>query len=123
VFGYRGKQVRDNIHSRDLVEAFWSVFQRPVSGEVFNIGGSRHSNCSLLEAIRIAEELTGREMRIRYDEQNRTGDHIWWISDVRKFRTFYPDWHYRHDIRVIMEDIHAGLLARLIPAGTSHASA
>lgn len=123
VFGYRGKQVRDNIHSRDLVEAFWSVFQRPVSGEVFNIGGGRHSNCSLLEAIRIAEELTGREMRINYDGQNRTGDHIWWISDVRKFRAFYPDWHYCYDIRVTMEDIHAGLAARLTRPWASHVSA
>ncbi len=113
VFGYNGKQVRDNIHARDLVEAFWCYFQRPQAGEVFNIGGGRHSNCSMLEAIAIAEELTGRPMNTSYDTQNRTGDHIWWISDVRKFQTMYPEWSYRYDVRAIMEDIHAGLTTRL----------
>lgn len=112
VFGYDGKQVRDNIHSRDLVEAFWCFFKRPAVGEVFNIGGGRHSNCSMLEAIRMAEELTGRPMRTGYDPQNRIGDHMWWVSDVGKFRTMYPEWSYRYDIRGIMEDILAGQSAR-----------
>jgi CDP-paratose 2-epimerase len=113
VFGYGGKQVRDNIHSRDLVEAFWCFFQRPMSGEVFNIGGGRHSNCSMMEAISIAEELTGRPMVTSYDGQNRTGDHMWWISDVRKFQSLYPEWSYKYDVRAIMEDIHAGQADRL----------
>ncbi len=113
VFGYGGKQVRDNIHARDLVEAFWCFFQRPGVGEVFNMGGGRHSNCSMQEAIGIAEQLTGRPMITKYDNQNRTGDHIWWISDVRKFQSMYPEWSYRYDIRAIMQDIHAGLATRL----------
>lgn len=113
VFGYGGKQVRDNIHSRDLVEAFWCVFQRPTAGEVFNMGGGRHSNCSMLEAIGIAEELTGRQMSTSYDARNRTGDHIWWVSDTRKFQAMYPEWSHKYDIRAIMKDIHDGLNTRL----------
>jgi CDP-paratose 2-epimerase len=114
VFGYKGKQVRDNIHSRDLVEAFWCFFQRPAGGEAFNIGGSRHSNCSIFEAITITETLTGRPMRHSYTETNRVGDHMWWVSDVRKFRTLYPEWSYKYDTRAIMEDLHAGLSDRLV---------
>ena len=107
VLGYKGKQVRDNIHAQDLVEAFWHFSQKPRSGEVYNMGGSRHSNCSMLEAIQISEELTGRPMNWSYEDQNRVGDHIWWISDVRKFQSHFPDWHYRHDIRSILSEIHA----------------
>jgi len=107
VFGYKGKQVRDNIHSHDLVEAFWHFFQKPRVAEVYNIGGSRHSNCSILEAIAISEELSGRELDWSYLEDNRIGDHIWWISDVRKFQSHYPDWKYRYDLRGILKEIHA----------------
>ena len=113
VFGHKGKQVRDNIHSRDLVEAFWCFFQNPRIGEVFNIGGSRHSNCSMKEAITIAEELTGRPMDLSYDDTSRVGDHIWWISDVRRFRSLYPEWTYRYDIRGIMDDILSGQSQRM----------
>jgi CDP-paratose 2-epimerase len=114
VFGYKGKQVRDNIHARDLVEAFWCFFQRPIAGEVFNIGGSRHSNCSMMEAITIAEELTGRPMRHSYCETNRIGDHIWWVSDVRKFQSLYPEWSYQYDIHGIMAEIHSGMGGRYL---------
>jgi CDP-paratose 2-epimerase len=107
VFGYGGKQVRDNIHAEDLVEAFWHFYQRPRVGEVYNIGGSRHSNCSMLEAIRMAEDLTGRPMNWGYEESNRVGDHIWWISDVRKFQEHYAGWSYRYGIAEIMREIHA----------------
>ncbi|MBV9860314.1 MAG: NAD-dependent epimerase/dehydratase family protein [Alphaproteobacteria bacterium] len=113
IFGYKGKQVRDNIHSRDLAEAFWCFFQRPLAGQVFNIGGGRHANCSMVEAIAIAERLTGRRMQYEYDENNRVGDHIWWISDVRHFQSMYPEWSYEYDIEGIMSDIHAGLRERL----------
>jgi CDP-paratose 2-epimerase len=113
VLGYKGKQVRDNIHSRDLVEAFWCFFQRPASGEVFNIGGGRYCNCSMAEAIAIAEELTGRPLLRSYKEAPRIGDHIWWISDVRKFQQMYPEWSCRYDNRAIMSDIYAGLSERL----------
>jgi CDP-paratose 2-epimerase len=112
IFGYKGKQVRDNIHARDLVEAFWAFFQRPMAGEVFNIGGGRHSNCSMLEAIAIAEELTGRPMNYRYVNENRVGDHIWWLSDVSKFQLLYPEWRYRHDIHSLMADIYEGVSSR-----------
>src|SRR6266540_2469628 len=86
VLGYKGKQVRDNIHSFDLVEAFVEFIRAPRSGEVYNIGGSRHSNCSMLEAIALCEEITGRKLTWSYEKTNRIGDHIWWISDVRKFQ-------------------------------------
>ena len=113
VFGYKGKQVRDNIHARDLVEAFWCFFQRPGSGEVYNMGGGTHSNCSMQEAISMTEALTGRAMQVKYDDTNRVGDHIWWISDVRRFQAHYPEWSYRYDINAIIGDIVAGLSGRM----------
>jgi CDP-paratose 2-epimerase len=105
VFGYNGKQVRDNIHAYDLVNAFWCFVQEPRSGTVYNIGGSRHSNCSMLEAILACERLVGRPMNWKYAEQNRTGDHIWWISDVRRFQADYPQWSYRYGIDEILIEI------------------
>ena len=112
VLGYKGRQVRDNIRSHDLVQMLWHFFQAPLAGEVYNAGGSRHSNCSMQEAIGLCEELTGREMSIRYAQENRAGDHIWWISDVRKFRSHYPDWQYNYDIRGILEEIVKALQER-----------
>jgi CDP-paratose 2-epimerase len=117
VFGYQGKQVRDNIHSWDLVNAFWHFMQQPRAGAVYNIGGSRHSNCSMLEAIASCERLTGRPMNWSYSEQNRTGDHIWWISDVRRFRSDYPDWHYRYDVEGILAEIYEELSGKLKSVG------
>ncbi len=113
VFGHKGKQVRDNIHCSDLVEAFWCFFQRPTSGAVFNIGGGRHANCSMREAIAMAEDLTGRPMRHDYKDEARVGDHVWWISDVSRFRSAYPEWSYGYDIHRMMADIHAGQVDRL----------
>jgi CDP-paratose 2-epimerase len=107
VFGYHGKQVRDNIHAHDLVEAFWQFFQAPRVAEVYNLGGSRHSNCSMLEAIARCEAISGRKLDWTYVEDNRIGDHIWWISDVRKFQAHYPDWKYRYDLDAILREIHA----------------
>ncbi|AWJ93457.1 NAD-dependent epimerase (plasmid) [Azospirillum baldaniorum] len=112
VFGYKGKQVRDNIHSFDLVNAFWHVFQKPRSAEVYNIGGGRHSNCSMAEAITKAEQLTGRPMIWSYDETNRIGDHIWWISDIRRFQEHYPDWSLTRDIDGILAEMHAEMADR-----------
>ena len=117
VIGYGGKQVRDNIHSRDLVSAFWHFFGAPRAGEVYNMGGSRHSNCSLREAIDLTQELTGRPMRWSYREQNRAGDHIWWVSDVRKFQEHFPNWRYEYDIRGILREIHGEMLERTPPHG------
>jgi CDP-paratose 2-epimerase len=106
IYGYKGKQVRDNIHSYDLVEAFWQFCRAPRVGEVYNMGGSRHSNCSMLEAIELCEKISGRKLNWSYVEDNRIGDHIWWISDVRKFQGHYPAWQYRYDLRGILTEIH-----------------
>ncbi|SDT86033.1 CDP-paratose 2-epimerase [Verrucomicrobium sp. GAS474] len=106
VFGYKGKQVRDNIHSVDLIEAFWQFFKKPRVAEVYNIGGSRHSNCSMKEAIALCEEISGNKLPHTYVEDNRIGDHIWYVSDVRKFQSHYPEWKYRYDIRGILQEIH-----------------
>ena len=110
VFGYGGKQVRDNIHSHDLVEAFAAFIAAPRSGEVYNIGGSRHSNCSMLEAIELCQEISGRMLSWSYEEDNRIGDHIWWISDVRKFQQHYPAWKFRYGLREILDEIHAAVV-------------
>ncbi len=113
IFGYKGKQVRDNIHSRDLVSCFAHFAQAPRSGEVYNMGGSRHSNCSMMEAIAGCEEITGKKMNVSYVEDNRIGDHIWWIGDVRKFQAHYPDWRYTYDIRAILQEIYHGFEGRV----------
>jgi CDP-paratose 2-epimerase len=109
VFGYKGKQVRDNIHSYDLVNALWHFFEKPRSAKVYNMGGSRHSNCSMLEAITTCQELAGRPLDWTYSEENRSGDHIWWISDVRAFQKDYPEWEYTYDIDTIIREIHDAL--------------
>jgi CDP-paratose 2-epimerase len=112
VHGYKAKQVRDNIHSYDLVNALWHFFQNPRSGEVYNMGGSRFANCSVLEAIGLCEEITGRPMSWTLDDKPRTGDHIWWISDVRRFQNHYPAWRYEYDLRSTLEEICEGFRNR-----------
>ena len=112
VNGYKAKQVRDNIHSNDLVNSFWHFFQNPRCGEVYNIGGGRFSNCSMLEAIDMGQRVTGKELDWDYTEDNRIGDHIWWISDTRKFQTHYPDWKQEYDIEKIITEIASGLEER-----------
>ena len=107
VFGYKGKQVRDNIHSHDLVNAFDHFFQAPRVGEVYNIGGGRFSNCSMLEAIALCDELTGSPLQWRYDESNRIGDHVWWISDNQKFQDHFPGWKLTFSVRDIVSQILA----------------
>lgn len=114
IFGYKGKQVRDNIHSWDLVNMFWHFYNDPREGEVYNAGGSRHSNCSMLEAIEVCENITGNRMNYSYTEDNRIGDHIWWISDVRKFRKHYPNWEYKYDVNDILSQIHENMTERLL---------
>ncbi len=105
IFGYKGKQVRDNIHSNDLVRAFWHFCQNPKAGAVYNIGGSRHSNCSVLEAIEIIQNQTGKPISYSLSDQAREGDHIWWVSDVSRFQNDYPDWKYEYDLKTIIEEI------------------
>jgi CDP-paratose 2-epimerase len=117
VFGYKGKQVRDNIHAYDLVNMFWHFYRDPKPGEVFNAGGGRFSNCSMLEAIAQCEEITGKKMNWGYAEDNRIGDHIWYISDVRKFQRMYPAWGFKHGIRNILEQIHEATAVRARTVG------
>lgn len=113
IHGYKGKQVRDNIHSFDLVNMFWHYYQAPRPGAVYNAGGSRHSNCSLIEAIDLAQRITGKKMNYTLTDRNRIGDHIWYISDVRAFQRDYPGWSYRYTLTDIFEQIHQALTARL----------
>ena len=112
VIGYKGKQVRDNIHADDLASMFLHYMRRPEPGEVYNAGGARQIHCSVQEAIALAERVTGKTMKTRYVEQNRIGDHIWYVSDTRKFQTDYPDWHYGYDLDRIMLEICDGLRSR-----------
>ena len=107
IYGYKGKQVRDNLHSFDLVNAFYHFFQNPRSGEVYNIGGSRFANVSILEAIEICQRLTGEKFDYEYINTNRIGDHLWWISDVSKFKADYPTWHCKYGIEDTIKEIYA----------------
>jgi CDP-paratose 2-epimerase len=106
IFGYKGKQVRDNIHSTDLIAAFDEVFRDPGEAEVFNIGGGRESNCSMIEAIDLCQAITGKKMNYKYSEDNRSGDHIWYISDLAKFKARYPGWKIRYDVPRILGEIY-----------------
>lgn len=107
IFGYKGKQVRDNIHSKDLISAFWNFYQNPRPGEVYNMGGSRHANISMLEAIHMIKELSGHELQYTVSDQNRIGDHIWYVSDVRKFQEHYPNWKYEYDMKSTLTEMIA----------------
>lgn len=111
VFGYKGKQVRDNIHSHDLVNMFYNFYQSPGHGEVYNAGGSRYSNCSMQEAIVLCEEITGKKLNYSYSEDNRIGDHIWYISDVSKFKNHYPGWAYQYNLKDILIQIYNSLIS------------
>ncbi|MGB3401839.1 MAG: NAD-dependent epimerase/dehydratase family protein [Microcoleaceae cyanobacterium] len=113
IYGYKGKQVRDNIHSYDLVNAFYHFYKNPRCGEVYNMGGSRHSHCSMLEAIAIGEELADKKLEYTYTENNRSGDHIWYVSDVKKFKSHYPEWEYKYNLRNILEEIYQAQVKRL----------
>ena len=105
VYGYKGKQVRDAIHSSDLIGAFHRFFEQPRVAEVYNIGGGRFSNCSVLEAIDLAEETAGCRLEWSYADRNRTGDHIWWIGDNGRFQEHYPGWDLRYDVPKILQEI------------------
>ena len=106
IYGYNGKQVRDNIHSADLIACFAEFWRAPRSGEVYNMGGGRFSNCSMIEAIELCERITGRELEHTYSEVNRVGDHIWWISDLTRFESHYPSWKLEHSIEQILIEIY-----------------
>jgi CDP-paratose 2-epimerase len=105
IFGYQGKQVRDNIHSLDLITMFDAYYENPRVGEVYNAGGGRFSNCSMLEAIKMSELITGNSFNFSYSEQNRIGDHIWYISDTSKFKNHFPNWQQKFGIEAILHQI------------------
>jgi CDP-paratose 2-epimerase len=113
IFGYKGKQVRDNIHSYDLVNMFWHFYNDPKPGEVYNAGGGRFSNCSMLEAIDTINKITGKKMNYSYSETNRIGDHIWWISDTGKFQKHYPQWYWKYDLETTLVEMHDNMVKRL----------
>jgi CDP-paratose 2-epimerase len=106
VNGYQGKQVRDNIHSADLIAAFDAFFSEPRRGEVYNMGGGRDSNCSMMEAIELSEQITERPMAWTYSDTNRIGDHIWWVSSLERFRAHYPSWNIRRTVPMILGEIY-----------------
>jgi CDP-paratose 2-epimerase len=107
VFGYKGKQVRDNIHCTDVVNAFLEFWRAPRDGgRVYNLGGGLFSNCSMLEAIDKCEKIAGRTLRWTYTPTNRIGDHIWYVSDLRKFQADYPGWTQKYSIDGLLQDIY-----------------
>ncbi len=112
ILGHKGKQVRDNLHAEDLVEMFMCFHHNPRPGEVYNVGGSRYSNCSILEAIALVDEIVGKKMEYRVTDEARIGDHIWYISDIRKFQSHYPKWSYRYSLRQTIEQILVAQEAR-----------
>ncbi len=112
VYGYKAKQVRDNIHGADLVRAFDLVSEAPRRGAVYNIGGGRCSNCSMLEAIGLCQEIAGRKLTWTYDEEHRIGDHIWWISDLSSFRADYPGWKLDYALEDILREIFEANVGR-----------
>ena len=116
VFGYKGKQVRDNIHSYDVVRAIEEFTANPRPGEVYNLGGGRHNSISVLEAIDRIEQLGGRKLQWTYNEQARKGDHICYISDTSKFREHYPRWQMTRGLDTILEEIVAS--SRIQPANS-----
>lgn len=107
VYGYGAKQVRDNIHSADLVAAFDAFHRAPRPAAVYNIGGGRESNCSMLEAIKLCETIAGRELTWQLSDVNRIGDHRWWISDLEPFQHDYPNWRITYDVQAILREIHS----------------
>jgi CDP-paratose 2-epimerase len=106
VYGYGGKQVRDNIHSADVVSAFAAFHRAPRAGTVHNLGGGRDSNCSMLEAIALCERIAGRELTWELAPEHRIGDHRWWISDLSEFRADYPDWSMHYTLDAMVREIY-----------------
>jgi CDP-paratose 2-epimerase len=113
IFGYKGKQVRDQIHSRDVILAFEAFARNPRQGEVYNLGGGRQNSVSVLESIAAIEALTGRKLHWQYVEQNRRGDHICYISDMRKFMSHYPEWSITRSLEDIFKELVEAEGARL----------
>ena len=105
VIGYKGKQVRDNLHSFDLVNCFWEFYKKPKKGEVYNIGGGRYSNCSVVEALNLVEKLTNIKIQRQIIKTPRVGDHIWYVSNLSKFKKHYPSWKQKYNTKRILEEL------------------
>ena len=105
IIGYKGKQVRDNLHSFDLVNCFWEFYKKPKNGEVYNIGGGRYSNCSVMEALNLVEKLTNIKIQKQIIKTHRVGDHIWYISNLSKFKKHYPKWKQKYNTKKILEEL------------------
>jgi CDP-paratose 2-epimerase len=105
IIGYKGKQVRDQIHSYDVIQALWTFAQNPRPGEVYNMGGGRGNSASVLECIKRVEALTGQKLTTQYQDQARKGDHICYISDLSKFQSHYPEWRITRNLDQILEEL------------------
>ena len=105
IIGYKGKQVRDNLHSYDLINCFWEFYKKPKKGIVYNIGGGRYSNCSVIEALETVEDLTKIKIKKKFLKQSRTGDHIWYISNLKKFKKDYPNWKQKYNTKRIIKEL------------------
>jgi CDP-paratose 2-epimerase len=112
IFGYKGKQVRDNIHALDVARFIEAFVEAPRSGEVYNLGGGRDNSCSILEAFQLIEDISGKEMVYDYNEQNRSGDHICYISDLSKMKAHYPEWDISKSLKDIFTEIHDSWVVR-----------
>lgn len=105
VYGYQGKQVRDNIHSYDLITAFDAFYHSPECGEVYNMGGGRDRSCSMIEAIQLCEEIVGNPLNYSLSDENRSGDHMWYISNLKKFQEHFPNWQQKFSLKETLQQI------------------
>jgi CDP-paratose 2-epimerase len=105
LIGYKGKQVRDNLHSADLINCFWEFYKKPKKGEIYNIGGGRYSNCSILEALNIVEKECKISIRKKFIKLPRVGDHIWYVSNTSKFKKDYPKWKQKYNTKKIIKEL------------------
>lgn len=120
IFGYKGKQVRDNIHSLDVARFIHAFIENPRSGEVYNLGGGRGNSCSILEAFEMIEAVSGKKMLYEYVDKNREGDHICYISNLKKMMAHYPSWGITKTLNHIFEEIHQSWLRRTATANVTH---
>lgn len=105
LIGYKGKQVRDNIHSEDLISCFWEFYKNPGYGEIYNTGGGRYSNCSVIEALNLVEKIAKIKIKRKILKENRIGDHIWYISSMKRFKKRYPKWKQKYSTKKIIEEL------------------
>ena len=105
IIGYKGKQVRDNLHSHDLINCFWEFYKKPKKGVVYNIGGGRYSNCSIIEALDLVEDIAKIKIKRNFLKENRTGDHLWYISNLNKFKKDFPNWKQKYNTKKIIKEL------------------